>query len=97
MLKSFTNASITDKYFMRNVRNDLQIANFRQIIHYFIIVSTEYSDGFIDYKLEMYYQRIDQIIDHKLCDESTINGTLNYDQTFLTKIDECEQITDYKV
>jgi hypothetical protein len=45
----------------------------------------------------VYYSRIEMIIEHKICDESTINGFLNYDQTFLTKIDECEQIKDIKV
>jgi hypothetical protein len=49
------------------------------------------------YDKMVYYSRIDMIIDHKICDESTINGVLNYDQTFLTKIDECEQIKDIKV
>jgi hypothetical protein len=49
------------------------------------------------YNKMVYYSRIEMIIEHKICDESTINGVLNYDQTFLTKIDECEQIKDIKV
>jgi hypothetical protein len=48
-------------------------------------------------ELEVYYPRIAMIIDHKICDESTINGTLNYDQNFIDKVNECEQIMDYKV
>ncbi len=47
--------------------------------------------------LDIYYPRIDSIIESKICDESTINGTLNYDQKFIDKVNECEQITDYKV
>jgi hypothetical protein len=54
-------------------------------------ITDEMSDKII------YYQRTEMIIDHKICDESTINGVLNYDQTFLTKIYECEQIKDIKV
>jgi hypothetical protein len=49
------------------------------------------------YNKVLYYSRVDMIIDHKICDESTINGFLHYDQTFLTKIDECEQIKVIKV
>jgi hypothetical protein len=50
-----------------------------------------------NYELDVYYPRIDMIIDYKICDESTINGTLNYDQKFFDKVNQCEQITDYKV
>jgi hypothetical protein len=48
-------------------------------------------------ELDVYYPRIDMIIDYKICDESTINGTLNYDQKFIDKVNQCEQIIDYKV
>ncbi len=53
------------------------------------------TDG--NYELDVYYPRIDMIIEYKICDESTINGTLNYTQSFIDKVNECEQITDYKV
>jgi hypothetical protein len=50
-----------------------------------------------NYELDFYYPRIGMIIDYKICDESTINGTLNYDQKFIDKVNQCEQIIDYKV
>jgi hypothetical protein len=50
-----------------------------------------------NYELDVYYPRIDMIIEYKICDESTINGTLNYTQSFIDKVNECEQIIDYKV
>jgi hypothetical protein len=50
-----------------------------------------------NYELDVYYPRIDMIIENKICDESTINGILNYTQSFIDKVNECEQIIDYKV
>jgi hypothetical protein len=71
----------------------------KQITFGLIIICIKCNDGLTDQEfntLDTYY-RIEMIIEHKICDESTINGVLNYDQTFLTKIDECEQIKDIKV
>jgi len=48
-------------------------------------------------KLFTYYPRLEKIIDYKICDESTINGDLNYDKKLLTVIDECERLQDFKV
>jgi hypothetical protein len=48
-------------------------------------------------KVNVYYPHLERIIDFKICDESTINGVLNYDQKFLDAIDECEKIRDSKV
>jgi len=50
-----------------------------------------------NYELDLYYPRIGMIIDYKICDESTINGTLNYDQNFIDKVNGCELIIDSKV
>jgi len=48
-------------------------------------------------KLDVYYPRLEAIIDNKICDESTVSGVLNYDQNLLTAIDECERLQDFKV
>jgi hypothetical protein len=66
----------------------------------FIFLCVRESIGIVsddNYELSVYYPRIDMIIEYKICDESTINETLNYTQSFIDKVNECEQITDYKV
>ncbi len=47
--------------------------------------------------LFFYYYDLYKIIDYKICDESTINGVLNYDQNFIDKITECEKLKESKV
>jgi hypothetical protein len=46
---------------------------------------------------EILLNRLERIIIYKICDESTINGLLNYDQQFLSEIEKCDQILDTKV
>jgi hypothetical protein len=71
----------------------------KTIILFFIIVNVECDQDFDQMykKVHIYYPRLEHIIDYKICDESTINGVLNYDQQLITKIEECEQILDTKV
>jgi hypothetical protein len=37
------------------------------------------------------------MINNKICDESTLNGVLDYDQEFIDKVNECEKLQDFKV
>jgi hypothetical protein len=48
-------------------------------------------------KITDYYTNLGLIIDVKICDESTLNGVLNYDQEFIDKVNECEKLQDFKV
>jgi len=36
--------------------------------------------------------RLENIIVHKICDESTINGVLDYNQQFLCEVEKCDQL-----
>ncbi len=94
-------------------RNDIQLKHYYNSEHFywgnmrsfimkftFIFLCVRESIGIFsvdNYELDVYYPRIDMIIENKICDESTINGTLNYTQSFIDKVNECEQIMDYKV
>lgn len=49
------------------------------------------------HKIRDYYIELMHIINYKICDESTINGVLNYDQEFIDKVNECEKLQDFKV
>jgi hypothetical protein len=71
----------------------------KTIILFFIIINVECNQEFDQMRkvVHIYYPRLENIIDYKICDESTINGVLNYDQQLITKIEECEQILDTKV
>ncbi len=94
-------------------RNDNQLKHYYNSEHFywgnmrsfiikftFIFLCVRQSIGIFsvdNYELDVYYPRIDMIIENKICDESTINGILNYTQSFIDKVNECEQIIDYKV
>jgi hypothetical protein len=47
--------------------------------------------------LVLYYNQLYETLNYKICDESTINGVLNYDQNFIDKITECEKLKESKV
>jgi hypothetical protein len=47
--------------------------------------------------LLLYYHQLHESLNFKICDESTINGVLNYDQNFIHKITECEKLKESKV
>jgi hypothetical protein len=49
------------------------------------------------HKITDYYMRLGFMIDYKICDESTLNGVLDYDQEFIDKVNECEKLQDLKV
>jgi hypothetical protein len=49
------------------------------------------------HKIDHYYIKLHHIINDKICDESTLNGVLNYDQEFIEKVNECEKLQDVKV
>jgi len=70
------------------------------IVLYFIFSFTNCDQNIINdlkQKLDVYYPRLEQIIDYKICDESTVDEVLNYDQNLLTAIDQCERLQDFKV
>jgi hypothetical protein len=48
-------------------------------------------------KITAYYRELSYMINVKICDESTLNGVLNYDQEFIDKVNECEKLQDFKV
>jgi len=65
---------------------------------YFIFSFANCDQYLKDLKQKLYvYYRLEYIIDYKICDESTINGVLNYDQKLLTALDQCERLQDFKV
>ena len=43
------------------------------------------------------YDILVNILSHKICEESTVNGVFNVDKHLLTKINECERIEYFKV
>ncbi len=49
------------------------------------------------HKITDHYVKLNQMFNFKICDESTLNGILNYDQEFIDKVNECEKLRDFKV
>jgi hypothetical protein len=66
---------------------------------FFIVISECFDENEDSNRFKKSYLclRLENIIMHKICDESTINGVLDYNQQFLSEVEKCDQIINTKV